>query len=233
MHNCVTYNKWNAFFSAWEKDFKQYEIESAKNTGKKLASEEYTTIYEYDIEGIIVAGKISHSREALKIDKKVIQQYLKECRLVSTLRHPNIVVFFGVLFDASVSPLPVMLTEKLEANLDTLICRKVDLSLGIKLSFFADVARGLQYLHSRNIVHCGLTPRRVLVDSLLVAKIGNFRGVMQIRSYHKSARMYHQHLYGHPEFMSPEFEDSISPSVDIFSLGHLIVYIIQVSECPT
>lgn len=48
-----------------------------------------------------------------------------------------------------------------------------DVSFSIKLSILEDVANGLAYLHSLNIVHGDLIPRNVLLSSCFKAKISD------------------------------------------------------------
>ena len=65
------------------------------------------------INGLTCAGKKIH--EAL-VDagnigvQQIAQKYVKECRLMSSLRHPNITLFLGLVFVPN-SQLPMLIME--------------------------------------------------------------------------------------------------------------------------
>ncbi len=101
------------------------------------------------------------------------------------------------------------------------------LPLSLKRSVLEDVASGLLYLHSMHppVIHRDLTSKNVLLTSSLVAKItdmGNSRIVSQmVRTFSKYP--------GTLVYMPPEAQDDrhrYGPSLDIFSFGHLALYII-------
>ena len=153
---------------------------------------------------------------------------------MSDLRHPNITQFLGVCFLPD-SQLPMLVTEKLDGNLDDLLETVSNIPTILKISWLEDIARGLHYLHSHDpqIVHRDLTAKNVLLNSSLVAKItdlGNSRIVniqpgqlAQTLSQNPGTLMY----------MPPEaltVEARYGPSLDIFSFGHLGIFVgLQVS----
>ena len=123
--------------------------------------------------------------------RKSAAQFVRECQLMSTLRHPNIVQFLGVCFFPG-SRLPALVMERLLTSLHDLLDPETDpppppdtpkpfFPLSLKCSILHDVASGLTYLHERSppIIHRDLSARNVLLNSGMVAKIADL-GVARI-----------------------------------------------------
>ena len=156
----------------------------------------------------------------------MVRKYLQECQLMSSLRHPNITQFLGLCFLPG-TQLPLLVMELLETNLEDLLEHMPNLPLSLKRSVLENVASGLLYLHERPspVIHRDLTARNVLLTSSLVAKItdmGNCR-IVDARPGPLST------LPGTLVYMPPEALDErphYGPSMDIFSFGHLALFIL-------
>ena len=206
-------------------------------TGKKLGEGSYGCVEELEVNGLVCAGKrmyetlIDPGNEGAD---HMIHKYYDECRLLSDLRHPNIVQFLGICF-LEVQPgsplnLPVLVMERLQESLDDLLENTPDIPLAKKCSILQDVARGLLYLHSRSpaIIHRDLTARNVLLNSAMVAKIadmGNSR-IVDVQPG-QLARTMTRGVPGTIVYMPPEaFEvpPKYGPMLDMFSFGHLTLF---------
>ena len=163
----------------------------------------------------------------------MVQKYLQECQLMSSLHHPNITQFLGLCFLTG-TRLPLLVMERLETSLDDLLEHMPNLPLSLKRSLLEDVASGLLYLHERPspIIHRDLTARNVLLTSSLVAKItdmGNSR-IIDMRPGQMARTL--SALPGTLVYMPPEALDDrhrYGPSLDVFSFGTLSLFtIIQV-----
>ena len=107
-------------------------------------------------------------------------EFVRECKLMSTLRHRNIVRFLGV---ASVhgSQLPALVMERLLTSLHDLLAPDRPLESGAlpffsmarKCSVLQNVACGLAYLHQQSppVIHRYLSAKNILLNSEMVAKI--------------------------------------------------------------
>ena len=185
-----------------------------------------------EINGMVCAGKKIHDT-LLDIGnigaENIATKYVQECQLMSNLRHPNITQFLGVCFFPTCL-LPVLVTEKLDGSLDDLLETVPNIPLGLKYSMLEDVARGLLYLHKHNpqVIHRDLTARNILLNSSLVAKItdlGNSRIVSMLPGQLSRTMT---RLPGTLTYMPPEAltnDAQYGPSLDIFSFGHLGIYI--------
>ena len=164
-------------------------------------------------------------------------KYVRECQLMSDLRHPNITLFLGVCFLPNCQ-LPVLLMERLDGNLDDLIESIPNIPLILKVSMLKDVVRGLLYLHHHNpqVVHRDLTAKNVLLTSSFVAKITDFGNSRIVNLQPGQLAQTMSRLPGTPLYMPPEALSSSShygPSLDVFSFGHLALFTLtQVNFVP-
>ena len=193
-----------------------------------------------EVNGLICAGKKIH--EAL-LDagnvgiQDMASKYVRECQLMSNLRHPNITLFLGVCFLPNCQ-LPVLLMERLDGNLDDLLESVPNIPLVLKVSMLKDIVQGLLYLHHHNpqVVHRDLTAKNVLLTSSFVAKITDFGNSRIVNLQPGQLAQTMSRLPGTPLYMPPEALSSSSrygPSLDVFSFGHLALFTLtQVKFVP-
>ncbi len=93
---------------------------------------------------------------------------------MSQLRHPHIVQFIGVCYLPG-SQLPILLMEKLQTSLDSLLETTPSIPVDVKMNFLMGTCRGMVYLHGRTppIAHRDLTARNILIDNGLNTKIAD------------------------------------------------------------
>ena len=205
------------------RDLQHYHLKNIEQTGKQLGEGEFGRVVEVIHAGALCAAKIVHEviNDPRNADHQVvIQKIEQECRIMSSLHHPNVVQFLGMYFFEQ-SIVPVLVMESLDMDLEALLTQPTSITAPIKVKVLFDVAKGLVYLHSLSppIIHSDLTTKSVLLTNTLVAKIGGFRN-SQIRS--DSAlltRFPGTLLYMPPEAManSPQYNEKL----DVFSYGHL------------
>lgn len=187
--------------------------------------------FQVNIDGLICAGKKIYEAllEAGNIGvENMAEKYVRECQLMSSLRHPNISQFLGLCFLPN-SQLPLLVMERLEGNLDDLLETVPNIPMVLKRSILEDVARGLHYLHKHTpqVIHRDLTAKNVLLTSSFVAKVTDF-GNSRIVSMDPGQLV--RTLTRQPGtllYMPPEAIVTTSrygPSLDIFSFGHLALF---------
>ena len=174
---------------------------------------------------------------------KAASEFVRECQLMSTLRHPNIVQFLGVTFFPG-SRLPALVMEQLLTSLHDLLAPDASptqdavtplafFSMALKCSVLQDVANGLAYLHERSppIIHRDLSARNVLLNSGMVAKIADL-GVACIAPHTRSSLTMTKGpgalIYMPPEAFAPaksnKEKSKYNASIDIFSLGVVTIF---------
>lgn len=200
---------------------RKFEVQNAIRTGRSLG-EGLGSVHEYICEGVTLAGKFIDESLITTGTEYARNKYFKECTLMSTFRHPNILQFSGVLFD-SMSTIPVILMEKLEFSLKHLLHHIPGITLSLKVSIYADIARGLAYLHGIDIVHRGITPENILLDRTFTAKITGFRWARLVEFRSKFLAQFTQYPSTSPDYLPPEASGEYGPMLDVFSLGHLML----------
>ncbi len=144
---------------------------------------------------------------------------------MSQLRHPHIVQFLGVCYLPG-APLPVLLMEKLQTSLDSLLESNPNLPINLKVHLLVGTSQGIVYLHSRTppIAHRDITARNILVDNSLNAKIADLgvARMVNIQPGQLLATMTHApgtNLYMPPEAAQEEGAARYNITIDVFSFG--------------
>ena len=214
-------------------ELKKFVLSDVK-ISKKIGAGSYATVHEVEV--LAVARKLHDVVSEGQGRAHVEKAFLKECVLISTLHHPNIVRFLGVFFLPD-SALPALVLERMATNLHDALDpgkderhKKINLSLSQKCSIVHDVASGLAYLHERSppIIHRDLSATNVLLNSEMVAKISDL-GTAHIVENAKGAQTMTA-CPGNIYYMPPEAISrncSYNSSIDIFSLGVLTIFTIS------
>ena len=179
---------------------------------------------------------------------KASAQFVRECQLMSTLRHPHIVQFLGVYFFPD-SRLPALVMERLHTSLHDLLDPETDpppppnapksfFPLSLKCSILHNLASGLAFLHEQSppVIHRDLSARNVLLNSGMVAKIADL-GVARILPRMRAAATMTKapgaSVYMPPEAVEDtpgqddedEWETSkYNASIDVFSFGVVSIF---------
>ena len=228
-------------------ELRAFVLPNVRLTGTRIGAGAYGSVEEVEIPGAVCAAKKIHDvfqdrSEIPAADlRSASAQFVKECQLMSTLRHPHIVQFLGVCFMPG-SRLPALVMELLLTNLHDLLGNsepppdvpKPFFPLGLKQSILHDVALGLYYLHDRSppIIHRDLSARNVLLNSAMVAKIADLgvaRIVPRMRAAATMTKAPGAAIYMPPEALEAKSEDEedsskYDSSIDIFSFGVVAIF---------
>ena len=154
------------------------------------------------------------------------KKFQDECKILSQLKHPNIVQFLGTFHGTGGD---VLLMEYMHMALDKCLEQYPSISLPVKLSILQDVTCGLLYLHSLAppIIHRDLTAANVLLTPDMRAKIADY-GVSKVFDLQQARKHNHTKAPGAPGHMPPEALTRVpdyNVKLDIFSFGVLSLYI--------
>jgi len=149
---------------------------------------------------------------------EIKQRFYREARTAGKLTHENITIVHDVGEDQG---RPFIVMEYLPGyDLRTVLDQKRPLSLLQKLDIAAQIARGLGYSHSRDIIHRDIKPANIRIIDDRKVKIMDF-GIAKLAS---SSMTSTGAVIGTPYYMSPEQIQGkkVDRRSDIFSYGVLL-----------
>ncbi|KAG2340782.1 kinase-like protein [Suillus weaverae] len=166
---------------------------------------------------------------------KIINRLFREIKLWLELEHENIVPLWGVADDFG--SLPALVSPWLENGaLTGYLQREYEmLSYNKKFALLKDIARGLQYLHSRSIIHGDLSGNNVLVDKDGKASLTDF-GLSALLPERISQALLPTNPGGTAPYMAPEclkLDDEgngslvFSPKTDVYSFGGIMLQVLE------
>ena len=208
--------------------FDPYKLTEIRMTDRELGHGSYATVIELEYLGLKCAGKKIHDLLLRQGDTSyTVRRFEEECRLLSQIRHPNIVQFLGVYFQQGVRA-PILVMEFLPTNLTSCIEEYGILPKSTSYSILHDVAVGLHYLHSQTppIIHRDLSSNNVLLTSNMTAKISDL-GVARILRLTPLQVSRMTQTPGTPAYMPPEVmvaNPTYDRSVDEFSCGIMMIH---------
>ena len=221
-------------------ELRPFLLVNARPTGRTIGEGSYGSVEEVEIPGAKCAAKKIHdffqdpTRMPAEGIQKASREFVRECQLMSTLRHPHIVQFLGVCFLPG-SRMPALVMEQLLTSLHEILDpepppqTKAYIPVSLKRSVLHNVASGLSFLHSHSppVIHRDLSARNVLLNTGMVAKIADL-GVARIVPGLRAATM--TKAPGASIYMPPEAledESKYDVTIDVFSIGVLAIFILS------
>uniref|UniRef100_A0A8C5ESR5 LIM domain kinase 1 n=1 Tax=Gouania willdenowi TaxID=441366 RepID=A0A8C5ESR5_GOUWI len=185
-------------------------------------------------------GEVMVMKELIRFDDDTQRTFLKEVKVMRCLDHPNVLKFIGVLYkDKRLNFITERGSLHHEGH-DTLLDNNYPWKR--RVSFAKDIAAGMTYLHSMNIIHRDLNSHNCLVrenNTVVVADFGLARlmvddkhdGKLQqgkLSGLKRPDRRKRYTVVGNPYWMAPEMihGKSYDERVDIFSFGIMLCEII-------
>ncbi|XP_076294361.1 LIM domain kinase 1 isoform X1 [Lasioglossum baleicum] len=184
-------------------------------------------------------------KELYRVDEEAQKNFLKEVAVLRSLHHNNVLRFIGVLYKDKKLHL---VTEYIAGGTLRALLHDANeiLPWEQRTSFAKDIAAGMAYLHSMNIIHRDLNSHNCLVredNTVVVADFGLARIIQngnspENRKYSKHSdgetrtskkeRKKRYTVVGNPYWMAPEMMkgNKYDEKVDIFSFGIVVCEII-------
>ncbi|XP_072301947.1 LIM domain kinase 1-like [Eucyclogobius newberryi] len=191
-------------------------------------------------------GEVMVMKELIRFDEETHKTFLKEVKVMRCLDHPNVLKFIGLFYkDKKIN----FVSEYIQGGTlrETIEKMDQDFPWSVRVSYVKDIAAGMAYLHSMNVIHRDLNSHNCLVrenQSVVVADFGLARLVPEDKNKtfsslerpakgsaiqgQKPDRRKRYTVVGNPYWMAPEMihGKSYDERVDIFSFGIMICEII-------
>uniref|UniRef100_A0A8C9Z8B5 LIM domain kinase 1 n=1 Tax=Sander lucioperca TaxID=283035 RepID=A0A8C9Z8B5_SANLU len=188
-------------------------------------------------------GEVMVMKELIRFDDETQRTFLKEVKVMRCLDHPNVLKFIGVLYkDKRLNFIAEYIKGGTLREIIKKMVRVHNYPWNQRVSFAKDIAAGMTYLHSMNIIHRDLNSYNCLVrenNTVVVADFGLARLMVddkhddklsqgKLPSLKKHDRRKRYTVVGNPYWMAPEMihGKSYDEKVDIFSFGIMLCEII-------
>lgn len=160
-------------------------------------------------------------------------EFEKEVKLFASLHHPSILLFFGACIN--LPDLGILLEYCPQGDLTAFLsanrAKNTPVSKKEKIRLLKEIASGMFYLHSINILHRDLKPENVLVDDINSVKIMDF-GLAKFENANSEKTLTKR--VGTSYYMSPEVfaGKQYSEKCDVFSFAILMYVLITERFSP-
>jgi len=158
----------------------------------------------------------------MKEDNK--KQIYNEASIMKKLFHPNIISFKDVFKDTKLDYFYIVMEYADDGDLSKKIKTQKQKTYGDKyfseekiLQYFDQICRGLQYIHSKNIIHRDIKTQNIFLMKNGKVKIGDFGISKALTNTKNNAST----IIGTPYYFSPEIinGEPYNYKTDIWSLG--------------
>ncbi|XP_062220518.1 uncharacterized protein LOC133919950 [Phragmites australis] len=167
--------------------------------------------------------------------ERLIADFWKEALILSSLHHPNVVSFYGVVRDGPDGSLATVTEFMVNGSLKQFLRKKdrtIDRRKRVILAM--DAAFGMEYLHGKNIVHFDLKCENLLVNmrdpQRPICKIGDL-GLSKVKQH----TLVSGGIRGTLPWMAPELlsgkSNMVSEKIDVYSFG-IVMWELLTGEEP-
>ena len=166
-------------------------------------------------------------RRSIAKDPRILERFRREAELLAELRHPNLVQGHGTL---QADGRPGLLLEFIEGASLRDALQESSLGWEQVARYGVQVARALEMLHRKGILHRDVKPHNILLDATrgaVLADLGLVRRMEDPELTRPGAAL------GSPAYMSPEQArdpSGVSEEADVYSLGATLHH--ALSGCP-
>ena len=223
---------------------KDVTLKEVKKLNTELGQGSCGSVFTVKYRGVVYAAKKIHPiliENVSNEEKQMIKDdFVRECRCCSSIRHPNIVQFVGIYYPTTCSSFPVMVMELMNTSLtDFIKNNKSQIAIQTKMSILYDVSLGLGFLHSHKpqILHRDLSSNNVMLTRCHIsAKIGDLGVAKVVRADNRQSKTKLTTAPGTLHFMPSEalVDDNAvyGTPIDVFSFGGIALHVFS-EEWPT
>ena len=225
-------------------ELKDVTLKEVIQLNDQLGCGSYGNVFTVKYDGVVCAAKEIHTilieNVSSEEQKKMKDDFTRECLCCSGIHHPNVVQFLGVYYPSEDSVFPIMVMELMDTSLTEFVENtKSQITFQTKISILYDVSKGLSFLHNHKpqILHRDLSPNNVMLTKFpITAKIGDLGVAKMVQADSKQTKSKLTTAPGTLHFMPPEalVEDNpvYGSPIDVFSFGGIALHVFS-EEWPT
>eukprot|EP01105_Mastigella_eilhardi_P016548 TRINITY_DN3787_c0_g1_i1.p1 TRINITY_DN3787_c0_g1~~TRINITY_DN3787_c0_g1_i1.p1 ORF type:complete len:375 (-),score=68.05 TRINITY_DN3787_c0_g1_i1:46-1170(-) len=150
---------------------------------------------------------------------------IREIKVLGSLMNPRLLTFYGISVDRSRSLCLVVELMNKGSVKDVMEHDTLDWSTRLRMAL--DVACGMAYIHSQNVIHRDLKPENILVDANYRAKVADL-GTCRLVSHNAiSSTESVTRCVGTFKYMAPEVYTTnyYTASADVYSFAVVLLYL--------
>ncbi|TAN71261.1 MAG: serine/threonine protein kinase [Methylobacter sp.] len=160
---------------------------------------------------------VANSEEAATLFKRGRVLFFEEAKVLSRLKHPNIVEVIG-FFEAN-STVYMVMTYDYGVTLDKLLSNKIlPVSEDFVLTLFSSLLAGLGHIHSQQFIHLDIKPSNILVRPGNDALLLDFGAIQSFPKSHlgKQSKILTK---GYSPIEQHDLSSQLGPWTDIYAVG--------------
>jgi serine/threonine protein kinase len=197
-----------------------------------LGEGSYGKVFYAKCDSLLCAAKCVHEIffENVENRKALLKEFLRECDMMATMKHPNIVQYLGYYVEPN-SQIPCLLMELLDESLTRFLGRlSAPVPFHTSVDFALDISMAMDYLHVNNVMHRDLSSNNVLIIASYRAKVTDFGQstlAQPEENFHIKGNKNQcpgTQVYMPPESLRPE--PIYSSMLDSFSFGVLLIQLL-------
>ncbi|KAH7650685.1 Non-specific serine/threonine protein kinase protein, partial [Dioscorea alata] len=210
--------------------FSYQELQEATNdfnVSNELGDGGYSTVYK----GKLKDGRTVAVKRLYNNNYKRIEQFLNEVKILSCLRHQNLVTLYGCTPPESQELLLVyefIPNGTIADHLHGSRSNQKNLTWPLRMSIAIEIAEALTYLHAIDplIIHRDVKTNNILVDNNFHAKVADF-GLSKLCP--TDATHISTAPQGTPGYLDPEYHQcfQLTNKSDVYSFGVVLVELIS------
>eukprot|EP01118_Nematostelium_gracile_P013630 TRINITY_DN5171_c0_g1_i1.p1 TRINITY_DN5171_c0_g1~~TRINITY_DN5171_c0_g1_i1.p1 ORF type:complete len:323 (+),score=89.43 TRINITY_DN5171_c0_g1_i1:110-1078(+) len=141
----------------WMIEFSQVQLQH------KIGAGGFGVVYKAIYKDNVVAVKMLHNEQ---VTGKLYDDFVREAALMVNMEpHPNVIRAFGACVDGEGRPMAIVTEFMEKGSLRSLLDDKsTEITFLQTISIAREIAKGVNHLHSQNIIHRDLSARNILVS---------------------------------------------------------------------
>ncbi|CAI9276021.1 unnamed protein product [Lactuca saligna] len=184
--------------------------------------------------GAVYYGKLQDGREVAvkrlyEHNYKRVQHFMNEIKILTRLRHPNLVVLYGCTSRQSHELLLVyeyISNGTLADHLHGELANPSLLTWPVRMNIAIETARALVYLHASEIIHRDVKTSNILLDHNFSAKVADF-GLSRLLP--NDVTNISTAPQGTPGYVDPQYHNryQLTDKSDVYSFGVVLIELIS------